>query len=121
MFTNYIQGGSATELAAFEEMVQLAADRDSLFVPVLLRCQTSELMERAANDSRVERMKLIDPILIAHMNDNPALRNQPPQHPRPRYHRDPAGRCRAGDRGVGQTSRRGPDELPPVQLRSWSI
>lgn len=69
VFTNYIQGGSATELAAFEEMVQLAADRDSLFVPVLLRCQTSELMGRAANASRVERMKLIDPVLIAHMND----------------------------------------------------
>lgn len=69
VFTNYIQGGSATEFAAFEEMVQLAADRDSLFVPVLLRCQTSELMERAANESRVERMKLIDPILIAHLND----------------------------------------------------
>ena len=69
VFTNYLQGGSATELAAFEDMVQLAADRQSLFVPVLLRCQTNELMQRAANESRVERMKLIDPILIAHMND----------------------------------------------------
>ena len=69
VFTNYIQGGSATEMAAFQEMVSLAESRRSLFVPVLLRCQTDELMQRAANDSRIERMKLIDPILIARMND----------------------------------------------------
>lgn len=70
VFTNYFHGDSPAEMEAFQEMATLAADRASLFVPVLLRCDTGELMARAANDSRIERMKLIDPILIAHMNDD---------------------------------------------------
>lgn len=69
VFTNYLRGEDAGERAVFEDMVRLAEARASLFVPVLLRCETAELMERAANESRIERMKLIDPLLIATMND----------------------------------------------------
>lgn len=69
VFTNYIRGEDAGEEAAFQELVDVAAARESLFIPVLLRCETSELMNRAANESRVERMKLIDPVAIARMND----------------------------------------------------
>ncbi len=72
VFTNYLHGESPAEFALFQDLMELAEARASLFVPVLLRCDTSELMARAANDSRVERMKLIDPILIAHMNDEVA-------------------------------------------------
>jgi hypothetical protein len=70
VFTNYLRGEDPAELAAFQQLVDLAAARESLFVPVLLRCRTEELMDRAANDSRIERMKLIDPLAIAHMNDD---------------------------------------------------
>ena len=73
VFTNYLHGSSPAEKAVFDDLVQLAAARRSEFVPVLLRCQTGELMARAANESRIERMKLIDPLLIAHMNDEVAL------------------------------------------------
>lgn len=69
VFTNYLRGQNAEEMAAFEEMARLAEARASVFIPVLLRCETAELMNRAANDSRIERMKLIDPLLIARMND----------------------------------------------------
>lgn len=73
VFTNYLRGESLTEYASFEQILDLAAHRASLFVPVLLRCETGELMQRAANESRIERMKLIDPDLIAHLNDDVPL------------------------------------------------
>ena len=69
VFTNYIRGEDSAELAAFQQLVDVAAARKSVFIPVLLRCETRELMDRAATDSRVERMKLIDPVEIARLND----------------------------------------------------
>ncbi len=69
VFTNYIRGEDPGEEAAFQQMVDVATARESLFIPVLLRCETSVLVTRAANESRIERMKLIDPAAIARMND----------------------------------------------------
>ncbi len=69
VFTNYLVGEDEGETAAFEEMVALAAHRGSIFVPVLFRCETSELMNRIGTESRKQRMKLIDPVLGAKFND----------------------------------------------------
>jgi len=69
ILTNYLRGGDAAERAAFEELAGVAAVRGSLFVPVLLRCETSELVMRVANDDRRQRMKLLDPVAAAQMND----------------------------------------------------
>ncbi|MEO8538942.1 MAG: hypothetical protein ABI577_04315 [bacterium] len=73
VFTNYLRGEDPAEDRMFQQMVELAATRASVFIPVLLRCETSELKERAASESRVARMKLIDPLAIAQMNDDTPL------------------------------------------------
>ena len=70
VFTIVLLGGDPAEAEHFHKMVEVAEQRGSLFVPVLLRCQTGELMLRAANESRVQRMKLIDPATIASLNDD---------------------------------------------------
>ena len=67
--TNYMRGEDEGELAAFAEVAAVAEIRGSVFVPVILSCQTSELVARAANPDRKERMKLIDPDAVARMND----------------------------------------------------
>jgi hypothetical protein len=69
VFTNYLIGQDPKERLVFDQLQALAERRKSVFVPVLLRCDTAELMARAANDSRVQRMKLIDPLAIARFND----------------------------------------------------
>lgn len=69
VFTNFLVGEDEKELAAFEEMVGLAAHRESMFVPVLLRCETSELMNRIGTESRRQRMKLVDPVQGGKYND----------------------------------------------------
>lgn len=69
VFTIVLLGNDARDIAFFDEAVEIARERESLFVPVLLRCETPELMQRAANESRQERMKLIDPAAIANIND----------------------------------------------------
>ena len=69
VFTNYLRGEDPDELASFEKVVALADIRASLFVPVLLSCETGELVRRVGNDSRRERMKLLDPVEAARLND----------------------------------------------------
>jgi len=69
VFTNYLRGGDPAEVAMFDDMVALAEFRGSVFVPVLIRCQTSELVRRVGSDSRRERMKLLDPVEAARLND----------------------------------------------------
>ena len=69
VFTNYMRGEDVAEMAVFEEMVAVAEIRESLYVPVLLVCETSELVRRVGNESRRQRMKLLDPIEAARLND----------------------------------------------------
>ena len=69
VFTIVHVGNDERERALFDEVVAIAGERESLFVPVLLRCETAELMRRAGNGSRQERMKLIDPAAVANIND----------------------------------------------------
>lgn len=78
IFTNYIRGGDASEYALFLENVALAEARDSRFVPVLLTCETPELMNRIGSESRRERMKLLDPVEGARLNDLPAFETDHP-------------------------------------------
>jgi len=69
VLTIVLLGNDTKDAAFFDEAVALASERESLFVPVLLRCETPELMHRAGNESRQERMKLIDPSAVANIND----------------------------------------------------
>jgi hypothetical protein len=79
IFTNYIRGEDAAEYAAFEELVAVAEIRGSTFVPVILSCETPELVRRIVSPDRRERMKLIDPIQGAYLND--AVPHFTTQHP----------------------------------------
>ena len=72
VFTVVLVGNEPPEQAIFDRMLEVAEQRGSLFVPVLLRCRTEEVVQRAANESRVRMMKLIDPIAIADLNENRA-------------------------------------------------
>jgi hypothetical protein len=70
VFTNYMRGEDEAEYAVFLEMVAVAEARASLFVPVILSCETPELVTRIVQDDRRARMKLVDPVLGAHFNDD---------------------------------------------------
>ncbi len=70
VFTNYLRGEDASEDAILEEFVAIAEVRKSTYVPVLLSCETSELVTRIVSEDRRARMKLIDPIQGAQMNDD---------------------------------------------------
>ncbi len=69
VLTMYLRGESQAETALFDEVAAVAEARGSQFIPVLLKCATSELVSRVVSDSRRDRMKLIDPSLAAHFND----------------------------------------------------
>lgn len=69
VFTNFLRGKDDAETAAFEELVAVAEVRRSTFVPVVLSCETSELVRRIVDPSRRERLKLIDPVQGARFND----------------------------------------------------
>lgn len=69
VFTNYLAGESESEMAVFDEAVAVAEARGSLFVPVILSCETPELVRRIVSPARKERMKLIDPVQGARLND----------------------------------------------------
>lgn len=69
IFTNFLIGENPKEKAIFDEMADLAMKRESLFVPVLVRCDTAELRTRITSESRRQRMKLIDPERGAYYND----------------------------------------------------
>ena len=69
IFTNYIRGEDENEYAYFLENVAVAEVRGCRFIPVLLTCETSELMNRIGSESRRERMKLLDPVEARRLND----------------------------------------------------
>jgi hypothetical protein len=69
IFTNYLRGESEAEYLSFVSMVELAKRRESLFVPVLLRCETAELQRRIVGEDRRRRMKMVDPVEGARIND----------------------------------------------------
>lgn len=69
IFTNFIRGEDTAEQAAFDQVIQVAEARGSIFVPVLLRCATPELERRIVGDDRRERLKLVDRAAAAHYND----------------------------------------------------
>lgn len=71
IFTNFIRGADEAEYRLFLENVAVADARNSVFIPVLLTCDTTELMNRIGTESRRERMKLLNPELAAQMNEAP--------------------------------------------------
>ncbi len=78
IFTNYIRGEDEAEYSLFLENVAVAEVRGSVFVPVLLTCDTTELMNRIGTDSRRERMKLIDPVAGRKLNELPPFTTDHP-------------------------------------------
>jgi hypothetical protein len=78
VFTNFIRGDDAGEYAAFMEVAAIADARGSLFVPVILSCDTGELVTRIVRPDRAARMKLVDPVQGAHYNDGPSFRTDHP-------------------------------------------
>ena len=70
VFTNFMRGEDPAEYAIFLEFVGIADARGSLYVPVLLSCETPELVTRIVRPDRRERMKLIDPVEGARLNDH---------------------------------------------------
>jgi hypothetical protein len=69
VFTNYLRGDDPAEEAAMQDLVSLAGERGSVFVPVLLSCETEELLRRVVSPDRRERMKLVDPVRARFLND----------------------------------------------------
>lgn len=70
IFTNYIRGQDEAEYAMFLENVAVAEVRSATFIPVLLTCETEELMNRIGTESRRQRMKLLDPVEARRLNDH---------------------------------------------------
>jgi predicted nucleotidyltransferase len=70
VFTNYMRGESEADHAVFLEMVAVAEARESLFVPVILSCETPELVRRIVRDDRRARMRLVNPVVGAEWNDH---------------------------------------------------
>jgi hypothetical protein len=69
VLTNVIRGDDEAEYALFLENVAVAEVRGSLYVPVVLTCETSELVRRIVAPDRKVRMKMIDPVQGAYFND----------------------------------------------------
>lgn len=69
VFTNYMQGDDPQSEAVFQEIAAIAEIRRSTFVPVLVRCETPELLRRVVGEDRRARMKLVDPVLAGRIND----------------------------------------------------
>lgn len=63
VLTNFLRGDDPSELAAFRDVVVVAEIRRDTLVPVILTCETGELLRRVTNESRRRRMKLVDPDL----------------------------------------------------------
>ena len=79
VFTNFIRGEDDGEYATFLEFVALADARGSLYVPVLLSCETEELVQRIVRPDRRARMKMLDPIQGRRWNDDlPPFRTDHP-------------------------------------------
>lgn len=58
IFTNELFEGQSVDRLLFEEIADLAAKREGLFVPVILRCEPEELYRRVASPERAVRFKL---------------------------------------------------------------
>lgn len=79
IFTNFMVGDDPAEYAAFLELAELAEGRGATFVPVILNCRTDELVKRIVTPFRRMRMKLVDPVRGAHINDEvPQFRTDHP-------------------------------------------
>jgi len=79
VFTNFIRGEDAAEYAYFMDFVAATEKRGSVFVPVVLSCETGELVRRIVRPERKARMKLVDPIEGARFNDEtPQFRTDHP-------------------------------------------
>lgn len=74
VFTNFLLGEDDRETAVFLELAAVAEARSSVFVPVILSCDTSELVRRIVRPDRRARMKLVDPVAGARYNDAPPFR-----------------------------------------------
>ena len=79
VFTNFIRGEDEVEYAVFMEFVGASVSRGRVFVPVVLSCETGELVRRIVRPERKARMKLVDPIEGARLNDEtPQFRTDHP-------------------------------------------
>lgn len=79
IFTNFMRGEDPAEYAVFLESVGVADARGSLYLPVLLSCETPELVQRIVRPDRRQRMKLTDPIEGRRLNDDlPPFRTDHP-------------------------------------------
>jgi hypothetical protein len=78
IFTNYIRGEDQVEYALFLENVAVAEVRNSTFIPVVLTCDTEELMNRIGSQSRKDRLKLLDPVLGRQLNELPRFTTDHP-------------------------------------------
>ena len=79
IFTNFMRGDDAAEQIAFMELAAVADARGSMFVPVILSCDTAELVRRIVQPDRRARMKMVDPVQGAQLNDEvPQFRSDLP-------------------------------------------
>jgi hypothetical protein len=78
VFTNWIRGESESEYAIFLEFVSVAEHRNAIYVPVMLSCTTDEVRRRIVGSDRKKRLKLVDPVLGAEMNEGPPFQTDHP-------------------------------------------
>lgn len=62
VFTNVLSDGVPADEQVVERLVELAARRESRYVPVRLSCQIDELLMRITRPDRRARQKWVDPI-----------------------------------------------------------
>jgi hypothetical protein len=67
IFTNELYEGKSPDRPLYEKIAALAARRNALFVPVILRCEPEELYRRVASPERAARFKLRN---IEHTREN---------------------------------------------------
>ncbi len=73
VLTNYIRAEDPAEEAAFLEIVAAADARESTYVPVVMHCDTEELVRRVTMPDRRARMKLVDPVAVRRLGDEVPL------------------------------------------------
>jgi hypothetical protein len=79
VFTNFLRGDDDSEQVGFMELAAVAEARGSIFVPVILSCVTAELVRRIVQPDRRARMKMVDPVQGARLNDDvPQFRSDLP-------------------------------------------
>jgi hypothetical protein len=61
VFTNVLTEHDPADAEVVDRLVNLAARRNSAYVPIRIICETEELIQRVTNDDRKERLKWIDP------------------------------------------------------------